>query len=158
VKKNQFVLKSILIECDKHQKRLNFALGKITYLLPFTKKSISELDEEKITYIDQIIYRFSKLQDAVGQKLFRTVLLFLDEDITNKSAIDIFNRLEQLGIIEDYENWKDLRDLRNELAHEYEEDENETAEKLNMLVDKKSILEKYLNDIRNYLEKREFKF
>ena len=158
MKKNQLVLRSILIECDKHQKRLNFALGKISHLLPFTKESISKLNEEQISYIDQIIYRFSKLQDAVGQKLFGTVLLFLDEDVTNKSAIDIFNRLEQLEIIEDYESWKDLRDLRNELAHEYEEDENETAEKLNMLVDKKSSLEKFLNDIRNYLEKREFKF
>ncbi|MBU0560985.1 MAG: hypothetical protein KKG93_15630 [Bacteroidetes bacterium] len=116
------------------------------------------MNEDDISYIDQIIYRFSKLQDAIGQKLFKAVLIFLDEDVINKSSIDIFNRLEQLEIIENYEIWKDLRDLRNELAHEYEENENETAEKLNTLFEKKSDLEKYLNDIRNYLSKREFEF
>lgn len=157
MKRNQLIIKSILAECDKHQKRLNFALGKISYLFPFTKESILKLTEEEISYIDQIIYRFSKLQDAVGQKLFKAVLIILDEDTANKSAIDVFNRLEQLEIIEDYERWKDLRDLRNELAHEYEEDENETAEKLNILIEKKSGLEKYLINIRNYLEKRGFK-
>ena len=40
----------------------------------------------------------------------------------------------------------------------YEEDEKETAEKLNTLFEKKPDLEKYLNDIRNYLEKRKFEF
>jgi len=40
----------------------------------------------------------------------------------------------------------------------YEEDEKETAEKLNTLFEKKSDLEKYLTDIRNYLEKKKFEF
>ncbi len=156
MKKNQYILKSILNECDRHLKRLHFAYEKISPLFPFTKERILKLNEAEISYIDQIIYRFSKLQDAIGQKLFKAVLIFLDEDVINKSSIDIFNRLEQLEIIENYEIWKDLRDLRNELAHEYEEDEDETAEKLNTLFEKRSDLEKYLEDIHDYLEKREF--
>jgi len=158
MKKNQYILKSILNECDKHLKRMRFAYGKISSLFPLSKERISKLKEEEISYIDQFIYRFSKLQDAIGQKLFKSVLILLDEDVINKSAIDIFNRLEQLEIIENYEIWKNLRDLRNELAHEYEEDENETAERINTLFEKKYDLEKYLNDIRNYLAKREFEF
>lgn len=158
MKKNQFILKSILNECDKHLKRMNFAYKKISPLFPITKERISKLNEDEISYIDQIIYKFSKLQDAIGQKLFKAVLIFLDEDVINKSAIDLFNRLEQLEIIDNYGMWKGLMDLRNELAHEYEQDENETAEKLNTLFEKKSDLEKYLNDIRNYLTKREFEF
>ena len=158
MKKNQYILKSILNECDKHLKRMNFAYKKISALFPITKERISKLNEDEISYIDQIIYRFSKLQDTIGQKLFKAVLIFLDEEVINKSSIDIFNRLEQLEIIENYEIWKNLRDLRNELAHEYEEDENETAQKLNTLFEKKSDLEKYVNDIHNYLEKREFEF
>lgn len=158
MKKNQYILRSILNECDKHLRRMNFAFKKISPLFPITKERISESNEDDISYIDQIIYRFSKLQDAIGQKLFKAVLIFLDEDVINKSSIDIFNRLEQLEIIENYEIWKDLRDLRNELAHEYEEDENETAEKLNTLFERKSDLEKYFNDIHNYLEKRGLDF
>ena len=137
---------------------MNYAAGKVAHLFPVTKELVSMFNEDEISYIDQIVYRFSKLQDAIGQKLFKAVLIYLDEDVMNKAAIDIFNRLEQLTIIENYESWKDLRDLRNELAHEYEEDANETAEKLNAMFEKKSYLEKYLNDIRNYLSKRELGF
>lgn len=154
MKKNQYILESILTECDKHLKRMHYAFGKVSHLFPLTKERVSKLNEEEISYFDQSIYRFAKLQDAIGQKLFKAVLLLLDEDVANKAAIDIFNRLEQLEIIENYESWKELRDLRNELAHEYEEDENETAEKLNTLFEKKTDLEKYLNDIHNYLSKR----
>lgn len=156
MKKSDFMLKSILKECDKHLKRMNFAFGKIQQLLPFTHLTVSKITEDEISYIDQVIYRFTKLQDAVGQKLFKSVLIFLDEDVFNKSAIDIFNRLEQLNIVENYEVWQELRHLRNELSHEYEEDESETAEKLNALFEKKDNLEKYIKDITAYLTKNGF--
>ena len=130
---------------------MNFAYENISHLFTVDTKKISQLKKEEITFIDQFIYRFSKLQDALGQKLFKTVLINLDEEVTNKSSIDIFNRLEQLEIIKDYDKWKLLRDLRNELAHEYEEDEHEAAEKINLIISKKPELEKYLTDIVNYL-------
>ena len=151
MRKEQIILKSILDECEKHLDRMNFAYENISHLFTVDTKKISQLKKEEITFIDQFIYRFSKLQDALGQKLFKTVLINLDEEVTNKSSIDIFNRLEQLEIIKDYDKWKLLRDLRNELAHEYEEDEHEAAEKINLIISKKPELEKYLTDIVNYL-------
>ena len=151
MRKEQIILKSILDECEKHLDRMNFAYENISHLFTVDTKKISQLKKEEITFIDQFIYRFSKLQDALGQKLFKTVLINLDEEVTNKSSIDIFNRLEQLEIIKDYDKWKSLRDLRNELAHEYEEDEHEAAEKINLIISKKPELEKYLTDIVNYL-------
>lgn len=155
MKKNEYILKSIIDECNKHFSRMNYAYEKVNSLAPFSKEQIEKLSHEDIAHIDQLIYRFTKLQDAIGQKLFKSVLQSLDEQVSNKAAIDIFNRLEQLGIIEDYEKWKELRELRNELAHEYEEDLNETAEKLNSLIKRKSDLENYLNAIIGYLEDRE---
>ncbi|MEW6557779.1 MAG: hypothetical protein AB1349_10550 [Elusimicrobiota bacterium] len=59
-----------------------------------------------------------------------------------------------MEIIEDYNLWKELRDLRNELSHDYEEDNTETSEKLNLLFDRKKELEKYLNDILDYLSQK----
>ncbi|PJA96619.1 MAG: toxin-antitoxin system antitoxin subunit [Ignavibacteriales bacterium CG_4_9_14_3_um_filter_34_10] len=153
MRKEQIILKSILDECEKHLDRMNFAYENISHLFTVDTKKISQLKKEEITFIDQFIYRFSKLQDALGQKLFKTVLINLDEEVTNKSSIDIFNRLEQLEIIKDYDKWKLLRDLRNELAHEYEEDESEMAEKLNLLFEKKTDLEKYFLDIKIYTDK-----
>lgn len=133
---------------------MNYAYERISSFAPLNKEQIEKLSKEDIALIDQLIYRFTKLQDAIGQKLFKSVLLSLDEQISDRAAIDMFNRLEQLGIIEDYEKWKELRELRNELAHEYEEDLNETAEKLNSLLKRKTDLENYFYNIVQYLEER----
>jgi len=155
LKKNEYILKAIVDECAKHLSRMNYAFEKISLLAPITKDMIERFNNENIAHVDQLIYRFTKLQDAIGQKLFKSVLISLDEHVSNLSAIDIFNKLEQLGIIEDYEKWKELRELRNELAHEYEEDLTETAEKLNSLIKRKSDLENFLNTILKYLKNRE---
>jgi len=152
--KDLIILISILSECEKHIERMNFAYENILYLFPLDSEKIIKLKKEEITFIDQFIYRFSKLQDAIGQKLFKAVLINLDEEVSNKSSIDIFNRLEQLEIIKDYDKWKYLRNIRNEISHEYEENENELSEKLNLLFEKKNDLEKYFEDIKIYIEKK----
>jgi len=135
---------------------MNYAYKNLSHKFPLTSEKILKQSDEEIALLDQFIYRFSKLQDAIGQKLFKSVLILLDENVENKSAIDIFNRLEQLEVINDYETWKNLRALRNELAHEYEEDEDKLAELLNLLFEKKSQLEKYFIDILSYLSNKSF--
>lgn len=156
MKKNKYILKSIINECKIHALRMNSAYNKMLPNLPVEPKMIFNLNEDEAEHIDQFIFRFSKLQDAIGQKLFKAVLIELGEEASNKSVIDMFNRLEQLEIINDYESWKELRDLRNIVAHEYEEDEDEAAEKLNLLFSNKTHLERYLNDILAYLTKKGF--
>jgi hypothetical protein len=94
---------------------MNYAYKKMYPTLPFNSEKISSLSDDEIVHIDQFIFRFSKLQDAIGNKLFKAVLASLDEEVINKPALDIFNKLEQLEVISNYENWKELRDLRNEL-------------------------------------------
>lgn len=131
--------------------RMDSAYQKIQPSLPITPDRVFKLDDQEVEHIDQYIFRFSKLQDAIGNKLFKSVLTELGEEVANRSAIDIFNRMEQLGIISDYDLWKGFRDIRNELAHDYEEDEHEAAEKINLILAKKSELEKYLTEIVNYL-------
>ncbi|MEW6655049.1 MAG: hypothetical protein AB1394_16495, partial [Bacteroidota bacterium] len=145
-----------LKECYRHLKRMNFAANKIQHYFPISEEIILSFSEDDISFIDQFVYRFTKLQDSIGNKLFKNLLLFLDEDVLNISAIDIFHRLEQLNIISDYEKWKELRILRNEIAHDYVEDDAETAAKLNALLQKKTKLEKYLSDIITFLNNRGF--
>lgn len=43
--------------------------------------------------------RRTKLQESIGGRLFKAVLLFLEEDVVNRPFIDILNRLEQLEIL-----------------------------------------------------------
>lgn len=93
-KSNQ-ILNSVISECKRHMLRMNQAYEKITPSLPLTGESVVKLSDNEVEHIDQIIYRFSKLQDAIGHKLFKSILIALDEDVSDKSAIDVFNRLEQ---------------------------------------------------------------
>lgn len=151
--KEEAILISIISECKKHLSRINYAYRKLMPLLPFTPDKVAVLQDEEVEHLDHYIFRFSKLQDAIGQKLFKSVLVVLGEEVYNKPFLDIFNRLEQLAIISDYERWNLLREIRNEISHDYDEDPAELAEKLNKIVDSKTILEAYLNDVLAYLKK-----
>ncbi|HET8837563.1 MAG TPA: hypothetical protein VFM82_01050 [Flavobacteriaceae bacterium] len=150
------ITKSILEECKMHLARMEYAYSKISFLIPLNGKKIEGLSQEEITHIDQYIFRFSKLQVAIGQKLFKAVLSILGEPVENKAFIDIFNRLEQLGIIENHVLWQELRIIRNEASHEYGEDSHELAEKLTALLNAKDSLKNYLESIVNYLKNRKF--
>ena len=119
--------------------------------MPLTAESIQKLSEEEIEHIDQYLYRFAKLQDVVGEKLFVSLLSFLGEDIRKSSFIDIFNKLEQLEIVHNYDKWVELRLVRNELSHEYDDEPDANADKLNRIFNLKNDLGKYLEDIKKYL-------
>lgn len=148
-------LKAIIEQCSKHAQRLDYAYNQIAFLLPLAADDIARLKDEEISYLDQFIFRFSKLQDTLGHKLFPIVLVYLGEEVHNKPFIDIFNRLEQLNIIEDYSLWQELRIVRNEIAHEYNEDQQELAEKLNKLMNSRLLLKKYFQDILRFLKNRQ---
>ena len=154
--KYKLMLEQNFNESKKHFLRLNKAAERIKSLIPLDKDSYLNLNDDKIAYIDQFIFRFSKLQDTLGNKLFKTFLIYLGEDLTTKSFIDTFNRLEQLGIIENYDLWMELREPRNELSHDYEDDPIETSEKINKIFQKKDELEKFFTDIKKFLEEKGF--
>ncbi len=143
----------IFSECDKHILRINSSSYKMKPVMPLDKEKYIHLSEDEIEHIDQFLFRFSKLQDAMGQKLFKTVLLLLDEKIENKPFIDILNRLEKLELLNDANVWRELRDARNELAHNYEDEPEEAAMIINKLYDKKDVLIKIYTHIKIYTEK-----
>lgn len=58
---------------------------------------------QNLAYSDQCIYRFAKLQDCMGAKLFKSILLYQGENV-NKPFLDILNQLEKLEII-DVDEW-----------------------------------------------------
>jgi uncharacterized protein with HEPN domain len=117
-----------LKESYKHLLRLENAFDalKRNYIFPISMDDFRIILEstEHLAYSDQIIYRFSKLQDCMGAKLFKSVLLYEGENV-NKPFLDILNQLEAIDIIT-VDEWFEIRDLRNEIAHDYE-DNNEIA-------------------------------
>lgn len=82
-------LTSTIEECDKHLKWLMSSHHKIQHLFPLTSQNYHDLDEEIIPMIDQFLYRFTKLQDTMGTRLFSAILLILAEDPKKLSYIDM---------------------------------------------------------------------
>lgn len=152
--KDAMILQNILDECSKHRKRMDYAYKKVSPLLPFTKNNVTQLSDENISHLDQYIFRFSKLQDAIGRKLFKSVLNWQGENTDGKSLRDLFSRLEQLGVVEDYDSWNKLRIIRNDISHEYDEGPQELAEKLNTLFESHSSLERYLKSIKIFVKQK----
>ncbi len=87
MKKDVYILKSVIEECKKHLKRMNYAYNKMLPLFQSTERQILKLNDDEITLIDQMIYRFTKLQDGIGQKLFKAVLIFLGEEVSKSLNI-----------------------------------------------------------------------
>lgn len=138
-----------LKESEKHLKRLNDAFEELSKELSFpieAKKYQNILNsKQNLAYSDQIIYRFSKLQDCMGAKLFKSILLYQGENI-DKPFLDILNQLEKMDII-DVDEWFEMRDLRNEIAHDYEDNDTLTINILNTIYSLKEELQTTLNKI-----------
>ncbi len=144
-----------LKESYRHLLRLESAFDEIEKELtfPLQAEDYNELTNSKIllAFCDQIIYRFSKLQDIMGAKLFKSFLLFQGENI-NKPFLDILNELEKIDII-CVDEWFEMRDLRNEIAHDYGEDEAMSIEIINAIYKTKKELKKILENIEQYIKK-----
>ena len=125
---------------DRHIQRIEEALTRLSSVLPLSTETYSSLDEEQVRCIDQFIFRFSKLQDAMGAKLFRYILEYLDEDISSLPMRDILNRLERYHLINSAEEWVYIRELRNEIAHDYPLSDTDVVEVLNELFSKVEVL------------------
>jgi len=142
-------IEKLIGECDKHLKRINGAYLKMSVFMPLDAKRYQQLTDDEIEHIDQFLFRFAKLQDAMGEKLFMLLLEFLKEENTrSKPFIDILNRLEQLGLMDDKNIWLELRKSRNNIAHQYEDEPQQAAAALNAVYAAKPILEKIYISLR----------
>ena len=149
-------VEKILYECDIHSKRLNSAYNKMSSFMPLKSDKYILLSEDDIEHIDQFLFRFAKLQDAMGAKLFKYLMLYLGEDIENKPFIDILNRMEKIGLIDSANEWKELGSDRNELSHNYENEPISMSIAINILYEKKDrLIEIYSNIKSYYLSKKD---
>ena len=137
-------LSTSIQKCRLHLQRLQYASNQIAELFPLTVDRYNSVSEATIGNIDQLVFRFTRLQDEIGNNIFRFLLEYLQEDIAGKPFRDILNILERLQIIDSCDAWLTLRELRNDLTHEYPIMIEETIEKLNHLYNQLPFLEHIL--------------
>jgi uncharacterized protein with HEPN domain len=76
-----------------------------------------EYDLEEQESFEALASRFARTSDILTQKVFKTLFILLQENI--KTIIDAANFLEKLEIIENADDLLNIREIRNQIAHEY---------------------------------------
>ncbi len=133
-------------EANKHKKQIIEAREELS--LPIENyDSLSKLERFAL---NTLIFRFSKLQDLIGAKIFRNYLEYSGFSTTELSFFDILKELEKENII-DIDSWNLLRELRNDVAHDYPDELDEMVEKINLFASK-------CMDLIDILEKIEGKY
>lgn len=73
--------------------------------------------DEELESFESLTARFARTSDFFTQKILTTLFILLKEN--PRSFIDRANLAEKLGIIESSKELQAVRELRNEIAHEY---------------------------------------
>ena len=112
-------VRAALIECRHHAAILREARTGIGTRL-FAPESVDEISTETRRLLDQLAYRFGKLQDTLGQRVLPGILDLSEEPLPESTPFgEKLQRLERLGVVPDVNQWRILRELRNQLTHEY---------------------------------------
>ena len=108
-----------IITGDQYVRQMQKMLDKLDKIIPLTSESFDALTLEHTGYLDGITGRFAKLQDLIGAKIFPICLILAGEEKQQQTAIDVYNTLEKIDLLPSAREWRQLRDLRNTLTHEY---------------------------------------
>lgn len=77
--------------------------------------------EEEFDDFENLVGRFARTLDMIVNKVFRSIdAVEIEADGT---MIDVINRAEKRGLVESADRIRELKDLRNEIVHEYETDD-----------------------------------
>ena len=118
-------------ECDKHLQRIEQAYSQIKKILPLSYIKYENLEDEEVKNIDQFLFRFAKLQDTLGNKIFKLILKQYEPNFEQLTFIDFLNLLEKKDILPKAEDWIELRKVKNNIAHQYDDEPREMSKALN---------------------------
>lgn len=123
-------LRNSLLECNKHILKIAYDVNKMRDFMPLSVERYNSLTDSETTLIDSYILRFTKLQDRMG-KLFEQILKENNIDTETMSFINILNYMEKYHILNNTDEWHEIRKIRNYFTHEYPDDDKENIEQLN---------------------------
>lgn len=113
--------------------------------------TFNTLKPEKRAILDAYLKRFASIQDFLGAKIFS--LLLEIAGINNTKMSEVLSHIEREEIIDSLENWIELREVRNELEHDYPEELQEALNDLKYCVDSFEKLESYYLNSLNFFKK-----
>ena len=137
-------------EAYRSAKLLMSSYNRVANLMPLKGNVLTSLNEDDLDKLDAFRVRYCDLQDSLGNKTFRSILM-LEEEIPG-SNLDMLNKMEKRGIIKTFEAWKLLRYVRNLFSYDYPETDDQKAETLNIAYSNTLSLLKVADNVIKYME------
>ena len=118
--KRKLYLKQIDIHFAELEKGLEVLLYSYEKCLAI-KGNKSEYNADELEALEAFSARFARASDLLTQKVGKSLLKILQEDAP--TFIDMANFLEKIGILDKAEDLTNIRELRNQIAHDYVADD-----------------------------------
>ena len=122
-----------LEESAIHIGRLLDVLNVLEKLYPLNNTVVETMSTENKDKLDVLAFRFSKLQDLLGTKIFREYLSVLQYPVEDKNFLELLKELDKEKII-NIDIWSEFRGVRNSISHDYPFEEDEKLEAINYLI------------------------
>lgn len=151
------ILKKRFDKLDKHYSALKAYKQLIDKLIErvdiYQPENFNKLRIEEKAILDAYLKRFSSVQDFLGAKIFS---LLLDvSGVGYGKMSEVLYAIEKEEIIDSLDNWIELREVRNELEHDYPENLAAALQDLKFCINSFATLESYyLNAVKfsqNYI-------
>lgn len=150
-KKNMNLFLCNFHESYRSAKLLLSSYQRLQPIMPLTEQKFLHLDWDDLDKLDAFRVRYCDLQDGLGNKTFRSILVLEEENFI--SNLDIFNKMEKRGVISNYNDWKLLRFVRNIFSHDYPVTDQEKGEILNIAYSRTPDLIHIVNTTISYATK-----
>lgn len=128
-----------MYEAKIHIDRLENVLSRLKTIYPLDTLKFRNLSVEELDMLDTLAFRFSKLQDLIGSRIFREYLKEMNYVVEGITFVDILKEIEREGII-DIDTWSEFRKVRNYIAHDYPDELEEKVEAINYLIENTKVL------------------
>jgi len=151
----KIILKKRLFKLERHyeaMKAYKQLIDKITARVDiYLPENFNALKIEDKAVLDAYLKRFSSVQDFLGAKVFS---LLLDvSGIGYGKMSEVLYAIEKEEIIDSLDHWIELREIRNELEHDYPENIVAALKDLKFCIDSFATLESYYFNVVRFAER-----
>ena len=142
---------------DLVEKKLNILISykeklKNLYSIPLKEEYFEDEDLVLEELLDAIVYKFNKIQSIISEKLFKLILEYIGIEAKNKSFLEVLSLLERENVLE-IAKWRDLRNIRNNITHDYPQEILELVANLNELLNSIDYLKYVFENLESLKEK-----
>jgi len=118
-----------LVHLQRMREYLVHSIGRCTAILPVADWNALNFEDHEVLAAFRV--RFSEYQEHLGMAM-RAVAS--EEEAETERFGSVLAFMEKIGVLESAERWKIIREIRNAISHEYEEDSVRLSELFNAML------------------------